>query len=261
MGKSFKLSPLETFIHIGITEVIVNTIWWGIGKWGDIEDANIKGWGFLVFSVIGLVAVLWYLGRKLDRKYLRQKENIEQIIEPIKPNAPIDLDGFSFSGERKPIQWFKNELQNAREVWCLWFSGGNALNNGLLESGKIKKIVLTSPNETDMINKLGSEAWGEKPNNMVENILRLTEICRNKIEVRWWEGLSSNVMVFFNPNDDDAKVLIDLKIHHLTDDQRPQIIIWKSRMPDMYKRLRVAYDYIWEKSDKTLIYNQPKLSN
>ena len=177
--------------------------------------------------------------------------------EVIIAGHPIILEGFEFHPHREGIKWFKDELARAKEVWCLWIAAGTALNNKVLDIRSIKRVVLASPNEKVMIDKI-AEGVSETSKRVIDSIESVTTSAKPKgIEVRWWEGLSCNIMVFGNPNDIDAWVMLDLVLPTLSDEQRPVVRIWKSRMPELYKNLLSVYNEIWDKSDKTLEIRPP----
>ncbi len=225
--------------------------------WDKVQTASIT-WQIILYVSVALlllviVRLLWHfipLRKMPDRP---QQTKITTIT-----NLPIILDGFEFYPHRQSMAWFKAEVQGAREVWCLWNAGGTARNNLVLaEVRSMKRLILASPEEDNPAVSQFAHAMNEKCEFIIKTTKEVTAIAQqNKITVRWWKGLACNLMVFGNPQDDDAWVIVDIVLPFLSAEQRPQIRIWKSRFPMLYGKLLAVYSEMW--NDRTKCVDAPQ---
>lgn len=245
-------------ILLGIVEVL-NAITTVISLTNNNAIFSVGNW-LPIGATIFFISTFALLG--LGYWMIRDKEKIKQwktkSVKPYEPNDAVILDGFEFHPHRESITWFKEELRKTQTAWCLWCAGGTAWNNKVLDIGSIRRVVLASPNEKVMIKKL-AETVHEEADYVTSSIERVTKGAKLKgIDIRWWEGLSCNTLVFGNPNDDDAWVMFDLVMPNLPDNERPQVKIWKNRLPALYSSLLTVFNEIWDKSDKSLLINPAK---
>jgi len=80
MGR-IKLPSFETVVYIAITEVIVNAIWYGITTLSTIQSMA-RDWGFVIISVVVIVVLGWYLGRRNIDKKVVSTDNGQQKSSP-----------------------------------------------------------------------------------------------------------------------------------------------------------------------------------
>ncbi len=201
--------------------------------------------GLAVFSLILFIL-------KISRGILSRKpKDAQETKVQLTTNQPIILDGFEFYAHRESMAWFKDEISKAKEVWCFWIAGGTAKQNDVLGIRTITRLILADPDEDNpavdqIVTRMPDGATTEEIRDMIRQLAKIAN--ERKIPTRFWNGFPCDLMVFANPMRDDAWVLLDIVLPHLSADQRPQIRIWKFRFPQLYNNLLSVYNEIWDNS-------------
>lgn len=93
--QKIRMPSFQTIFDTAISEIIVNGIWYVVSELASIHS-SVRDWGFLVLSVVVVIIVGWYLGKRTSPK----QEKGQPVPEPTPP----------------PIVWLADVLEEDRDL-------------------------------------------------------------------------------------------------------------------------------------------------
>jgi len=232
-----KFPSFESVIHIAIAEVIVNAIWYGITKLVTIQSMA-RDWGFVILSVVVIVVVGWYLGRRMQTRSQLIKENKVTGIESY-PNRKALGAGIDV------------ELENTDRAYVLWYTGYGARGHNIHRKGIIEKMILIDPRccfEEPFSSHIRNISK-RTPEEVAQNIKVLTkESHEAEIEVRWLMSKPQDLIVISNPKTVNAWIRVEpFDLAKNAKDWR-SYRVYKDKLPDLFNTLSDKYMLLWLES-------------
>ncbi|HEY3162037.1 MAG TPA: hypothetical protein VGJ78_23910 [Vicinamibacterales bacterium] len=215
-------------------------------KW--FRDNAGLGWttfamGVAVFSAGG---VWFYFKRYRPLKHAPHGGDTPAVI----PNTPVIVSGFRFYPSRDALSQgltLKQQIESADEIWALWHAGSHVSNQGVLKTGRVKRILLSDPSGPSF-NSFCS-AIGKQPQHIRNDIERLTTEATNLgVPVRWWVGHISNTLMIGNPDSINGWLHFETLFPNVEAGERPSFRIGRQEFSSLFQHLKKAYEQMWDAS-------------
>ena len=78
--QKIRMPSLQTIIDTAISEIIVNGIWYFLSRFASIQSPA-RDWGFVALSVIVIIMVGWYLGKRVSRRQGKNQPVSEEVSQ------------------------------------------------------------------------------------------------------------------------------------------------------------------------------------
>lgn len=146
---------------------------------------------------------------------------------------------------RNKVLPLKEELEDVKVAYLLLIVGTQTRIGGIPNC--VRRIILLSPEEDNETLTLHANMSKHARNVLSEEIRQLTkDAIRNRVEVRWFNGLIANSMVIADPYKKNGWIILEPWLPNLI---RPIFRINKSNNESMFNNLLDGYEKIWEKSN------------
>ena len=253
MGKGIK--------RLGWGGVVLSSLNTLFSRYLDYRDAEALGLSADVWLTIGLgvffasvIALLLWWQKERDNAKVTQTQEKQSIgIEVFANREKVARERGSLT----------QELEGYKRVWAIWHQGGIVLELNIVEKCHLEKLILPNPNNDGILGLIAKANLGkveeiqitERKTTIKGHIEKVAEKVNKSGDVRYYDGLISCTVIIAdkekledNELSDEAWVRIETGIPFQDTSNRPHILIYKKRNPQLVEAMRKHYIAVWDDS-------------
>ena len=205
--------------------------------------------------VVGLLLLSWRLpglslglSRWWGRRAVRRRRKAARAARRGRAvSAPTTGDRVTFYADGRALPSLAAEMERFDEVWALWYTGGRANGHDVWGVGRIKRLILLSP-QGEYLPRLASaflqELQDVRP--IIEGATRRAQ--QAGVEVRWFDGPIPMELTVGNPGEATGQVRVEVPLPSATVEDRPSFIVEKARHGELFGKLVEQYEMVWSQS-------------
>ena len=261
------MARLKRFLSVGIAITLLDIAKGIVGNWltepmkervGGLATLFNARW--LPYTLFALFVAVWLAVQFLDRRKgapiapPSPDVNPSPVISPSLSDVPNSSGiGLRAYAQRPDVNWFKERLRETKSAWGLWYSGGEARNNGFLADTHFDRLILLSPT-SPMLKAMGDMMPEKREQRELYNqIYYLAKAAKEKgTEVRYTDTVPYTLLTFGDPPfraglepPSTAWVQIETYLPGVEASQRPSFFLYARDDRSLYDACYAAFSAVW----------------